>query len=80
MIRIKVPCKYNNQGAWCTNPLVGRSLYGLGARCCTQYPHRDGTCKHQDLGKRPPPPPPPPPKRIIREDITLDCPLAKKDK
>lgn len=77
---IKIPCKYNNKGAWCTNLMVDRSLYGLGARCCVLYPHNNGKCKYQDLGKKPPPPPPPPPKRIIKEDIVLCCPLIKKKK
>lgn len=33
---IKVNCKYNDQGAWCTNKNVKRSLFGLGARCCSE--------------------------------------------
>ena len=34
---IKVNCKYNDKGAWCTNKNIKRSLFGIGARCCSEY-------------------------------------------
>jgi hypothetical protein len=29
---IKINCKYNDNGAWCTNKKIKRPLFGLGAR------------------------------------------------
>ena len=34
-MQIKVNCIHN--GAWCKNKNVSRSLFGLGARVCSQY-------------------------------------------
>lgn len=31
---LKVNCKYNDDGAWCTNKNIKRSLFGIGARMC----------------------------------------------
>ncbi len=37
-MNIKPPnCVYNDNGAWCTNKSVKRSLFGIGARCCIAY-------------------------------------------
>ncbi len=75
---IKINCKYNDRGVWCTNVMIKRSLFGLGARCCTQYPYANTICRQQIEHKRPPPPPKPPPKRIIKEDIIIVCCPCKK--
>ena len=37
MIVVKINCTYNDQGAWCTDKRVKRSLWGFGARCCIEY-------------------------------------------
>jgi len=37
-MQVKVNCEYNDQGAWCINTNIKRSLWGLGARCCVLYP------------------------------------------
>ena len=55
-MQIKVNCKYNDHGAWCRNENVKRSLWGLGARCCIEYPYNKNTCKYIDKYKRPNPP------------------------
>jgi len=34
---VKINCKYNDRGAWCTNKNVKRSLFGIGARCCSEF-------------------------------------------
>lgn len=34
---INVNCIYNENGAWCNNKNVKRSLFGLGARVCSEY-------------------------------------------
>ena len=36
-IVVKVNCVDNDRGAWCKNKNIKRSLWGLGARCCTEY-------------------------------------------
>lgn len=55
-----VNCKYNKEGAWCTNLNKGRSLAGLGARCCVQYPYSNKECSLQEEFPKPSPPPEPP--------------------
>ena len=37
MIVVKINCTHNDQGAWCTDKRVKRSLWGFGARCCIEY-------------------------------------------
>ena len=60
-IRININCIYSDQGAWCTNKNIKRSLCGIGARCCVEYPHiSKQTCEFKEKHKRPVPPPPPP--------------------
>lgn len=34
---IKVNCKYNDDGAWCINKEIKRSLFGIGTRCCSEF-------------------------------------------
>lgn len=38
----KINCIYNNKGAWCTNQKIKKSLFGIGARCCSE--HNDIDC------------------------------------
>ena len=55
---IKINCKYNDSGAWCTNKDVKRSLFGIGARCCSE--HNDKKCELKEvrtLKAKPPPRP-----------------------
>jgi len=60
-IRIKINCIYNDQGAWCINKNIKRSLFGIGARCCLDYPPcSQEKCEFKEKHKRPTPPPPPP--------------------
>ena len=71
---ISINCVYNEEGAWCTNKNIKRSLFGLGARCCVLFPYWDGNCEHQKKFKRPnimPPPPPPLPKKKIYVEVTI---------
>jgi hypothetical protein len=63
MVNIRINCKYNDQGAWCFNKEVKRSLFGFGARCCIIYPNYTGKCEHQIKYPKPIAPPPPPQKR-----------------
>lgn len=61
----KINCKFKDQGAWCTNSEIKKSLFGLGARVCVEYPPMYGiTCmKKEEYPK----PPAPPPARLITE-------------
>jgi len=46
---VKINCTYNDNGAWCKNKKVKRSMWGLGARCCILYPPDQGpNCIYQD--------------------------------
>lgn len=36
-IVVKVHCKHNDRGSWCTNKKIKRSLWGFGARLCVDY-------------------------------------------
>jgi len=58
---IKINCVFNDRGAWCLHRAIKRSLFGLGARCCVNYPYLTG-CKHQKPHLRPKCPPPAPQK------------------
>jgi hypothetical protein len=53
---IKINCIYNNRGAWCVNKNIKRSLFGIGARCCIEYPYKNDICPYQKKYKKPPPP------------------------
>ena len=50
---IKINCIHNHDGAWCANKKVKRSLFGMGARCCIEYPRRKDKCEHKEGYKRP---------------------------
>jgi len=58
---IKVNCIYNNKGAWCNNLNINKSLFGLGARCCSEYPNSSELCPHQEKVRKPSSPSPSPP-------------------
>lgn len=49
----KVNCKHNNRGAWCNNEKVERSLFGFGARVCSDYAKLSYTCPYRLETKRP---------------------------
>ena len=49
---IKINCIYIDNVAWCKNKNIKRSLFGLGARCCVNYPYGNN-CKYQIKHKRP---------------------------
>lgn len=71
---INIDCKDNDQGAWCKNKNVKRSLFGLGARCCVLYPGLNGKeCKHQTKMKRPIKPAPAPPPRPREKGIEINA-------
>lgn len=69
---LKINCKHNNKGAWCTNKNIKRSLFGLGARCCIE--HNDGVCELKEKFKKGAPPP------LIRRSklVLLTTPLTYK--
>lgn len=50
---ININCIHNDQGAWCKNKLVKKSLFGLGARVCVEYPYHCGECSLQEIHPRP---------------------------
>ena len=50
-IIVRVNCKNNDQGAWCKDKRIKRSLFGIGARICPVY--NGGYCEFQDKFKRP---------------------------
>jgi hypothetical protein len=54
----KVNCKYNDNGAWCTNKKIKRSLFGIGARCCTEFNDKECDLKEIRTKKGNPPPQP----------------------
>jgi len=69
---IRINCKYNDSGAWCKHKKVKRSLFGIGARCCTLYPYSfDSTCKFQEEFPRPKIVPPCPPRKKENESILV---------
>jgi hypothetical protein len=47
----RINCVKNNNGAWCKDKRVKRSLFGIGARCCLIY---DGyKCPYQEMYIKP---------------------------
>lgn len=48
----KINCKYNDQGAWCNNKNIKRSLFGIGARCCSEF--NDEKCDLKEVKIRTP--------------------------
>lgn len=53
---VSVNCQHNDGGAWCKNKLVKRSLFGIGARCCVEYPPSRAMCAFKLQWPRPPMP------------------------
>ena len=50
---VSINCIFNDQGAWCTNKNIKRSVFGIGARCCIEYPPFNGRkCKFKQEHKR----------------------------
>jgi len=87
----KINCKHNDRGAWCTCTKVKKSIFGLGARLCTEYYESDNTCEFQVKHPRPKAPPPPPLPFNIQTPLVPrmkevkvcskmcdDCPFSKK--
>lgn len=64
-MQIKINCRKNDQGVWCKDKRVKRSLCGIGARLCLVAEGKD--CPYQD--KYPRPVPPSPQKKIKIEEI-----------
>jgi hypothetical protein len=54
----KINCKFNNSGAWCININIKCSLFGLGARCCSEF-YDIKKCELKQSKTKPAPPPPP---------------------
>jgi len=52
-VHVRINCVYNDQGAWCTNKLIKRSLCGLGARCCIEFDERSAVCKYKVIYPKP---------------------------
>lgn len=65
-----VNCKWNDQGAWCRNRKVKRSMFGIGARCCIEY-NEDKSCKFKELFPKPENRPPPRIKKTLSESKEL---------
>jgi hypothetical protein len=62
-IRININCIHSDR-AWCTNKNVKRSLFGIGARCCVEYPPFTEKCEYKVMCPKPTAPPSPvPPKK-----------------
>ena len=71
-MHININCQYNDQGAWCINKNIKRSLFGFGARCCILHDTTNKICSFRKPKPKPIAPPPcPSPKRIIREDVKI---------
>ena len=62
---ININCKSNDQGVWCKDKRIKRSMFGLGARRCVLFPGLNGkTCEFQEEYERPLSPPPPPQRKV----------------
>lgn len=64
---IKINCIHNDQGWWCKNKQIKRSLWNLGCRMCPVANGKE--CSLQVKYQRPPPPPMPPVPRYGISDI-----------
>ena len=42
---VNINCIYSDQGAWCKNRNIRRSIWGIGARCCVEYPYTVKPCE-----------------------------------
>jgi hypothetical protein len=51
----RVNCVSNEQGAWCRDARIKRSLFGIGARCCLVFEGKP--CEYQQEHLRPAAPP-----------------------
>ena len=51
MAHKRVLCRYNKEGAWCTNKNIKRSFFGLGARCCSEF--YDENCNLKESRPKP---------------------------
>ena len=49
---VNINCKYNNDRAWCNNKNIKRSLLGIGARCCIDYPLKN-ICEYRETSPQP---------------------------
>ena len=45
---LNINCIHNNDGAWCNNKKVKRSLFGIGARCCSEYSPYPKDCPYKE--------------------------------
>jgi len=48
---VNINCRQNDQGAWCRDRRVKRSLFGIGARVCRIFEGQ--LCEYQDMYPRP---------------------------
>jgi len=55
-MHLKINCKWNVDGTWCKNKKVKRSLFGFGARVCSEYNNKP--CWEKEQRKNPFSPPP----------------------
>jgi len=62
-MNIEVNCIYNDEGCWCKNRAIKRSLWGLGARMCIDAGRLRATCEIREEYPKPASPPPPPPRK-----------------
>lgn len=53
MVMVNVNCIFNDNGAWCKNKKIKRSLLGFGPRLCIEEPYCQNKCKHQCKFPRP---------------------------
>lgn len=56
---VNINCIYFEKGGYCTNTKVNKSLFGYGARCCSEYGFLV-KCNLRVGHKRPSPPKAPP--------------------
>lgn len=66
---IKINCVYNDKGAWCKHTHIKRSLWGIGARCCSVF--NGELCSLQEEIPKPRSTPPPPQKKNIPTNIII---------
>jgi hypothetical protein len=50
---ININCIHNNQGGWCKNKKVKRSLFGIGTRLCIKFPKYNKKCEFEEKYSRP---------------------------
>lgn len=47
-MKIKINCKFNDDGTFCTNKKIKRSFLGMGPRYCVEYPDKTTNCEFKD--------------------------------